>query len=191
MRFRRLLQGPFCCVGEFIRVNWSLFVRARQKCKKIKKITFPCAHIKHNMFVRTKKIHVVVVAQGTVNRVKKHTKNCDARAAEKGAKNVDRRPLYCRFFNELVIEAGEPCKRSLQPRIDFKSVVITLVNPSNYFLIMFEGTDRHGVGNTFKNYYKLSRSVGAHGRCYSSLSSRQPVFSTRVIQEIIHAELYG
>lgn len=55
---------------------------------------FSCVHIKHNMFVRTKKIHVVVVAQGTVNRVKKRTKKCDARAAEKGAKNVDRRPLY-------------------------------------------------------------------------------------------------
>ena len=60
------------------------------------------------MFVRTTKIHVVVVAQGTVNRLKKCTKKCDARAAEKGAKNVDKRPLYCEFFNELVIEAGEP-----------------------------------------------------------------------------------
>ena len=78
-----------------------------------------------------------------------------------------RRPLYCEFFNELVIEAGEPCKRSLQPRIDFKRVVITLVNPSNCFLTMFEGTERHGVGNTFKNYYKLSRFVEAHGWCYS------------------------
>ena len=100
--------------------------------------------------------------------------------------------VYCRFFNELVIEAGEPCKRSLQPRIDLKSVVITLVNPSNCFLTMFEGSERQGVGNTCKNYYKLSRFVEAHGRCYiHALSSMQPVFSTRFIQEIIHAELYG
>lgn len=153
---------------------------------------FPCVHIKHNMFVRTKKIHVVVVAQGTINRLKKYTKKCDARAAEKGAKNVDERPLYCEFFNELVIKAGEPCKLSLQPRIGFKSVVITLVNPSNCFLTMFEGTERQGVGNTFKNYYKLLRFVEAHGRCYiHALSSMQPVFSTRLIQEIIDPELYG
>ena len=153
---------------------------------------FSCVHIKHNMFVRTKKIHVVVVAQGTINRLKKYTKKCDARAAEKGAKNVDERPLYCEFFNELVIEADEPCKLSLQPRIGFKSVVITLVNPSNCFLTMFEGTERQGVGNTCKNYYKLLRFVEAHGRCYiHALSSMQPVFSTRFIQKIIHAELYG
>lgn len=153
---------------------------------------FSCVHIKYNMFVRTKKIHVVVVAQGTINRLKKYTKKCDARAAEKGAKNVDERPLYCEFFNELVIEAGEPCKLSLQPRIGFKSVVITLVNPSNCFLTMFEGTERQGVGNTCKNYYKLLRFVEAHGRCYiHALSSMQPVFSTRLIQEIIDPELYG
>lgn len=153
---------------------------------------FSCVPIKHNMFVRTKKIHVVVVAQGTINRLKKYTKKCDARAAEKGAKNVDERPLYCEFFNELVIEAGEPCKLILQPRIGFKSVVITLVNPSNCFLTMFEETERQGVGNTSKNYYKLLRFVEAHGRCYiHALSSMQPVFWTRLIQEIIHAELYG
>ena len=153
---------------------------------------FSCVHTKHNMFVRTKKIHVVVVAQGTINRFKKYTKKCDARAAEKGAKNVDERPLYCEFFNELVIEAGEPCKLILQPRIGFKSVVITLVNPSNCFLTMFEGTERQGVGNTSKNYYKLLRFVEAHGRCYiHALSSMQPVFSTRLIQEIIDPELYG
>ena len=104
---------------------------------------------------------------GTANRVKKYIKKCDPRAAEKGAKNVDKRPLYCEFFNELVIEAGEPCKRSLQPKIDFKSVVITLINPSNCFFTMFGGTERYGVGNTFKNYYKLWRFVQAHGRCYS------------------------
>ena len=56
---------------------------------------------------------------------------------------------------------------------------------------MFEGTERHGEGNTFKNYYKLSRFVEAHGRVIHALSSMQPVFSTRLIQEIIHAELYG
>lgn len=118
--------------------------------------------------VFTSSITCLFALKKFTNRVKKRTRKCDARAAEKGAKNVDKRPLYFEFFNELVIEAGEPCKRSLQPRIDFKSVVITLVNPSNCFLTMLEGSERHGVGNTFKNYYKLSRFVEAHGRRYSS-----------------------
>ena len=99
--------------------------------------------------------------------------------------------MYFDFFNELVIEAGEPCKRSLQSRIDFKSVVVTLVNTSNCFLTMFEGVkdmEQEILLKTTTSSRDLSKHmVGV----IHALSSMQLVFSTRLIQEIIHAELYG
>lgn len=118
------------------------------------------------MFVRTKKITLLLLRRDGKQGKEIYQKvwpTCSRKRREKCCQAS----VVLGIFNELVIEAGEPCKRGLQPKIDFKSVVITLINPSNCFFTMFGGTERYGVENTFKNYYKLWRFVQAHGRCYS------------------------